>query len=89
MRTERGRSSLITGASQGLGLAIARAYVQAGASVMMCARDEALLGRVRDEVAALAGPGQPVEARRAGVSVMVIVNAAKRESVKWGPRAAR
>ena len=35
--------ALITGASQGLGLAIARAYVQAGASVMMCARDAALL----------------------------------------------
>ena len=63
-----GRSALITGANQGLGLAIARAYVQAGASVMMCARDEALLARARDEVAALARPDQRVLALRADVS---------------------
>jgi NAD(P)-dependent dehydrogenase (short-subunit alcohol dehydrogenase family) len=63
-----GRSALITGASQGLGLAIARAYVQAGASVMLCARDEPLLARARDEVAALATPLQRVCARRADVS---------------------
>lgn len=70
-----GRSALITGASQGLGLAIARAYVQAGASVMMCARDQAMLARSRDEVAALAGPSQRVEAMRADVSVMADVEA--------------
>jgi 3-oxoacyl-[acyl-carrier protein] reductase len=65
----RGRSAIITGASQGLGLAIARAYVQAGASVMLCARDEALLTRARDEVAAIAPqPSQVVAARRADVS---------------------
>jgi len=63
-----GRSALITGANQGLGLAIARAYVQAGASVMLCARDEVLLARARDEVAALARPDQRVLAMRADVS---------------------
>ncbi len=63
-----GRSALITGANQGLGLAIARAYVQAGASVMLCARDEALLAKARDEVAALARPDQRVLAMRADVS---------------------
>ena len=40
-----GRCALITGANQGLGLAIAKAYVHSGASVMLCARDEALLAR--------------------------------------------
>lgn len=70
-----GRSALITGASQGLGLAIARAYVRAGASVMLCARDGALLVRARDEVAALAGPSQRVDAMRADVSVMGDVEA--------------
>ena len=70
-----GRSALITGANQGLGLAIARAYVQAGASVMLCARDEALLLKARDEVAALAGPAQRVEAMRADVSSMADVEA--------------
>ena len=33
-----GRVAVITGASQGLGLAIARACVDAGANVLMCAR---------------------------------------------------
>jgi NAD(P)-dependent dehydrogenase (short-subunit alcohol dehydrogenase family) len=63
-----GRRALITGASQGLGLAIARAYVEAGASVMLCARDEALLRRSREEVAGLAAAGQQVAARPADVS---------------------
>jgi NAD(P)-dependent dehydrogenase (short-subunit alcohol dehydrogenase family) len=63
-----GRSAIITGASQGLGLAIARAYVEAGASVMLCARDHVQLDRARTEVAALSGPGARVEARRADVT---------------------
>ena len=66
----RDRRALITGASQGLGLAIARAYVQAGASVMLCARDEAQLAAARDEAAALGKGGQRVEAMRADVSVV-------------------
>ncbi|MGE0464130.1 MAG: SDR family NAD(P)-dependent oxidoreductase [Vicinamibacterales bacterium] len=77
-----GRSALITGASQGLGLAIARAYVQAGASVMMCARDQAMLARARDEAAALAGPAQRVEAMRADVSVMADVEALVSASIE-------
>lgn len=63
-----GRSALITGANQGLGLAIARAYVEAGASVFMCARDATLLDKARAEVAALAGSGQSVLARAVDVS---------------------
>lgn len=40
-RTElAGRAALITGGSRGLGLEIARAFVGAGASVMICARDK-------------------------------------------------
>ena len=65
----RDRRALVTGASQGLGLAIARAYVQAGASVMLCARDEGQLAAARSEVAELAQGGQRVEAMRADVSV--------------------
>jgi NAD(P)-dependent dehydrogenase (short-subunit alcohol dehydrogenase family) len=63
-----GRVAIVTGSNQGLGLAIARAYVKAGASVMMCARDQALLSEARDAVAALAAPGQRVEAQRADVA---------------------
>lgn len=64
-----GRCALITGANQGLGLAIAKAYVEAGASVMLCARDHVRLDTARAQVAALAAPGQQVLARRADVSV--------------------
>jgi NAD(P)-dependent dehydrogenase (short-subunit alcohol dehydrogenase family) len=66
--TLEGRAALITGASQGLGLAIARAMVEAGASVMLCARNAALVDTARAEVAALARSGQRVLAMRADVS---------------------
>jgi NAD(P)-dependent dehydrogenase (short-subunit alcohol dehydrogenase family) len=64
-----GRNAVITGANQGLGLAIARAYVAAGASVFLCARDAARLEAARAEVAAAAGPGQQVLASAADVAV--------------------
>ena len=63
-----GRAALITGANQGLGLAIARAYVEAGASVFLCARDAIRLDVARAEVAALARPGQQVIAMPGDVS---------------------
>ena len=63
-----GRAAIITGASRGLGAAIASAYVAAGASVMLCAREAAALADARDEVAALAGSGQRVEAHAADVA---------------------
>src|SRR5262249_19905672 len=63
-----GRAALITGASQGLGRAIAEAYVREGASVVICARDGELLERTRDELRAIAGPGQRVIAEACDVS---------------------
>ncbi|MEI6179937.1 MAG: SDR family oxidoreductase [Chloroflexales bacterium] len=63
-----GRAALITGANQGLGLALARAYVQAGANVMLCARNTELLAQARSELSALAAPGQIVAAHAADVS---------------------
>jgi NAD(P)-dependent dehydrogenase (short-subunit alcohol dehydrogenase family) len=68
MKPLAGRSAVITGANQGLGLAIAKAFVEAGASILMCARDEALLARARDEAASGAGEGQRVLAHAADVS---------------------
>jgi NAD(P)-dependent dehydrogenase (short-subunit alcohol dehydrogenase family) len=59
-RPLEGRAALITGASRGLGLAIAQAYVEAGADVLMCARDGVVLARAAAEVAAAASPGQRV-----------------------------
>jgi NAD(P)-dependent dehydrogenase (short-subunit alcohol dehydrogenase family) len=68
MRPLEGRAAVITGSSQGLGLAIARAYVEAGASVLMCARDTNLLAEGQREVAALADRTQIVDAEPADVS---------------------
>jgi NAD(P)-dependent dehydrogenase (short-subunit alcohol dehydrogenase family) len=47
------RTALITGASQGLGLEIARAYLRAGASVVICARSEGPLREAESELSAL------------------------------------
>lgn len=46
-------TALVTGASSGMGLAIARAYVERGACVVLNARDE---GRLRATAQALAAP---------------------------------
>ena len=49
-----GRNAIITGASQGLGLEIARAYVAEGARVVICARDRDRIEAVGAELGALA-----------------------------------
>jgi len=38
--TLKGRAAIITGANRGLGEVIARAFVQAGADLMLCARED-------------------------------------------------
>ena len=48
--------------ARGLGCAIARAYVEAGASVLLCARDAGVLAGAA-EVRRAGGPGQKVVAR--------------------------
>jgi len=63
-----GRQALITGASHGLGLAIARAFLSGGASVFICGRDPGALERARAELAPLCGGGQEVAAQPADVS---------------------
>ena len=64
-----GRSAIITGANQGLGRAIAEAFVRAGAGVLLVARGEELLRAVQDELSPLAtGPGQRVHIMRGDVS---------------------
>ncbi len=64
-----GRSAIITGANQGLGLAITEAYVRAGArGVLMCARDAEKLAAAQQQVAALAQADQNVVALPADVA---------------------
>ena len=60
--------SLITGASQGLGKAIAEAFVRAGAHVAVCARDAQTINEVGKELQQCAVPGQKVLALAADVS---------------------
>lgn len=47
------RTAIITGANQGLGKAIALAYVEAGANVVLCARGEAALEKVAQDLRSL------------------------------------
>jgi NAD(P)-dependent dehydrogenase (short-subunit alcohol dehydrogenase family) len=63
-----GKTAIITGANQGLGQAIAEAYVAAGANVILCARNAALLEKVQHELAAKANPDQRIIAAPCDVS---------------------
>jgi NAD(P)-dependent dehydrogenase (short-subunit alcohol dehydrogenase family) len=64
-----GRTALITGGSQGLGLEIAKSYLDAGAAgVCICGRDQAALGQGLGELRERALSGQRVLAHVADVS---------------------
>ena len=67
-RALEGRCAIITGASRGLGFEIAKQYLAAGASVGICARDEAVLDAAAATLAKLVGPGQALIALPADVS---------------------
>lgn len=73
-RVLAGKQAIITGANQGLGLEIARKYVLAGADLMLCARNFALLEDARAELAELATPEQKIVTQVADVSVEADVN---------------
>lgn len=59
---------LVTGASHGLGKAVAHACIAEGASVLLCGRDGDALELARAELAATANSGQQVLAQVADVS---------------------
>jgi NAD(P)-dependent dehydrogenase (short-subunit alcohol dehydrogenase family) len=62
------RTAIITGANQGLGKEIAKAFIQAGANVLLCARDDAKLAQVQKELQEFCQTGQRVDAMHADVS---------------------
>lgn len=73
---------LVTGASRGLGRALARAFAGAGAKVAICARGEEALGEVVDEIRA---EGGEVLARTADVTSADEVGAwVERAEDRWG-----
>ena len=63
-----GRVALITGANQGLGLAIAKAYAEAGASLILCARDLAKLEQASEGLRPLLGSDAKLLAQRCDVA---------------------
>ncbi len=69
-----GRVSLVTGASRGIGLAIARAFAAAGAHVVLAARDAARLAEAVSEIQAAGGRAEALAldvANRASVEAGV------------------
>ncbi len=68
MKPLAGKTAIITGASQGLGLAIAKEFVKAGASIIMCARDTEILNQARSSLLPFASENQVIIAHPADVS---------------------
>lgn len=68
------RVAIITGSNQGLGFEIARQYLQAGASVVMCARNESLLISARDRLISNLSGSQKLLIKTADVSNLNDVN---------------
>jgi len=64
----RGRAAIITGSSQGLGRAIAHAYVAARANVLLCAREPDALNETLKSLQAIAAKDQIIAAHPADVS---------------------
>lgn len=64
----RGRSAIITGANQGLGFAIARRFIEAGANVLLAARNSERLHQAEAELKSHVRPGQILVSQAADVS---------------------
>jgi len=82
-RLLEGKAAIVTGASQGLGFEIAKQYLEAGASVAICARNKKLLDKAQKLLRPMARAGQRIIAREADVSkigdVRKLVALAQRE----------
>jgi len=64
----KNKNAVVTGASRGLGLAIAQAYVSAGANVVVCGRDQKTLAEAVRQIESVAKRGQSVLAVQADVA---------------------
>ena len=64
----QGKTAIITGANQGLGREIARVYAEAGASLIICARDADLLQTAQQDLNRSLLPGQALDAMPIDVS---------------------
>jgi len=68
MKKLYGKYAVITGANQGLGKIIAQSYIEAGASIFICARGGELLEQARDELMQQCISGQTAGAVAVDVS---------------------
>ena len=55
MQPKKSRNAIITGSTQGIGLAIAREFLERGHNVFICGRDEINLNKVLKDLSALFG----------------------------------
>ena len=77
-----GKQAIITGANQGLGLEIARKFVLAGASLMLCARNASMLEDARAELTGMAQEEQKIVTQVADVSVESDVHGVVAQTLK-------
>lgn len=77
-----GKVALITGSSRGLGLAMARALVQAGADILVNGRDAATLAPVVHELTSLR-PGARVHALPADIGDRAAVERLIGDAIAW------
>lgn len=77
-----GRVAFITGANRGLGLEIARAFITAGASLMLCARDSEQLDRAGNELRASLHADQTVQWRAANVTDPIEIEVLVKECIQ-------
>lgn len=77
----QGVRAVITGASQGFGLAVAERYLRDGARVFLCARQEGPLRAAAEQLAASTGRGDAIKWTAADVASEADVNRLVREAV--------
>lgn len=77
-----GRTAIVTGANQGLGLEIAKQFVLDGANVMLCARSAEPLHRAEEELKKLAKNPSQVIAKTTDVSSLDDMNSLVADTLK-------
>lgn len=77
------KKAIITGGNQGLGFEIAKRYLQSGASIMICARDEKKLTEAASKLQDFVETGQKIGVKVADISVPSEVNKFVDESLRF------